>query len=70
MEALKKQFAEKLDEKDKELIEQFISKVVESKKYKKLRDELNERREDIKKGDAISFDEFFKDVWNIPHFQG
>jgi len=62
MEALKKQFAEKLDEKDKELIEQFISKVVESKKYKKLRDELNERREDIKKGDAISFDEFFKDV--------
>jgi len=62
MEALKKQFAEKLDEKDKELIEQFISKVVKSKKYKKLRDELNERREDIKKGDAISFDEFFKDV--------
>ncbi|AEI14921.1 hypothetical protein Flexsi_1267 [Flexistipes sinusarabici DSM 4947] len=62
MEALKKQFAEKLDKKDKELIEQFISKVVESKKYKKLRDELNERREDIKKGDVISFDEFFKDV--------
>ncbi|TYB34312.1 MAG: hypothetical protein FXF49_02590 [Flexistipes sinusarabici] len=62
MEALKKQFAEKLDEKDRELIEQFISKVVESKKYKKLRDELNERREDIKKGDVISFDEFFKDV--------
>jgi len=62
MEVLKKQFAEKLDEKDKELIEQFISKVVESKKYKKLRDELNERREDIKKGDVISFDDFFKDV--------
>ena len=51
---------EKLDRTDQEKINYFFKLLLNQSKYKKLKDELAERREEIKKGDVLDHEE----IWN------
>ena len=50
-----------LDKNDKKLINLFIEELLKKEKYKNLRNEIEKRREEIKKGETLSHEE----VWNV-----
>ncbi|GAG86956.1 unnamed protein product [marine sediment metagenome] len=51
-----------LDEKEQLIVIDFIEKILKSKRYKKLREEIKERREEVSKGEVISHEEIWNDV--------
>ncbi len=53
---------QKLDTADKEKVDYFIQLLLEQKKYRTLKKELNTRREEIKNGDVLSHENFWKDM--------
>ncbi|WP_456479697.1 hypothetical protein [Nautilia sp.] len=50
-----------LDEKDKKLLDFIAYELLKKEKYKNLREEIEKRREEIKKGNTLSHEE----VWNV-----
>jgi len=50
---------EKLDKTDQEKIRYFL-KLLNQSKYKRLKDEINSRREEIKRGEILDHN----DIWN------
>ncbi len=57
-----KDIIENLETADKEKVVYFVNLLLEQKKYQSLKKELNERREQIKQGDSLSHNDFWKDV--------
>jgi len=53
---------QKLDTADKEKVDYFIQLLLDQKKYRTLKKELNTRREEIKNGDVLSHENFWKDM--------
>jgi hypothetical protein len=51
---------EKLDRDDKERVFYFIRLLVSQSKYRKLKEEISMRREEIKKGEILTHE----DIWN------
>ncbi|NPA10745.1 MAG: hypothetical protein GXO62_00700 [Epsilonproteobacteria bacterium] len=52
---------EKLDQKELILAEEFINQLLKKENYKKIKQELNQRREEIKKGDILTHEE----IWDV-----
>ncbi|MCD6183107.1 MAG: hypothetical protein J7K01_02250 [Thermovirga sp.] len=50
----------KLDKEDKEKVSYFIRLLMRQSKYRKLREEISARREEIKKGETLTHD----DIWD------
>jgi hypothetical protein len=50
-----------LDEKDKKLLDAIAFELLKKEKYKNLRNEIEKRREEIKKGETLSHEE----VWDV-----
>ena len=50
-----------LDEKDKKLLDTIAFELLKKEKYKNLRNEIEKRREEIKKGETLSHEE----VWDV-----
>ncbi len=50
---------EKLDAEDREKVEYFLELLIEQSKYRKLRAELSERREEIRKGEVLTHEEIW-----------
>ncbi len=53
---------QKLDAVDKEKVDYFVQLLLDQEKYRALKKELNERREQIKQGNCLSHDDFWKDI--------
>jgi len=53
-------YLEKLDKKDREKLLKLAKLLYEQKKYKKLREEVEERRKEIIKGEVLSHEEIWK----------
>lgn len=51
-----------LDDKEQIVVMDFIQKILKSKKYKKLREEIKKRREEVSKGKIMSHEEIWHDV--------
>ena len=51
---------EKLDRDDKAKVSYFIKLLVNQSKYRKLKEEISMRREEIKKGETLTHE----DIWN------
>jgi len=51
-----------LDDKEQIVVIDFIEKILKSKRYKKIREEIKERREEVGKGEVISHEEIWNDV--------
>ncbi len=51
---------ERLDKTDQEKIEYFLKLLLDKSKYKKLKEEISVRREEIVKGEVLDHDE----IWN------
>ena len=49
-----------LNEKEREILTHIAETLIKSRKLKKLREEIEERRDEIKKGDVLSHDEFWE----------
>jgi len=49
----------KLDKEDKEKISYFVRLLARQSKYRKLKEAVSERREEIKRGEALSHE----DIW-------
>ena len=47
-------------EKEREILTHIAETLIKSRKLKKLREEIEERRDEIKKGDVLSHDEFWE----------
>ncbi len=56
------EITEKLDKTDRKLVEQFISTLLSKDKYRKLRREIESRRNEAKTGKVLSHDEFWEKV--------
>jgi hypothetical protein len=50
-----------LDEKDKKLLDTIAFELLKKEKYKNLRNEIEKRRDEIKKGETLSHEE----VWDV-----
>ena len=59
METLKS-ILEVLDKKDKEKLLKFAKELYNQKKYKKLREEIENRRKEIYKGEVLNHEEVWK----------
>ena len=53
-------YLEKLDKKDREKLLKLAKLLYEQKKYKKLREEVEERRKEIIEGEVLSHEEVWK----------
>lgn len=51
---------EKLDKADQEKITYFLNLLLNKSKYKKLKEEISMRRDEIKKGEILNHEE----IWN------
>jgi len=51
-----------LDDKEKIVVINFIEKILKSKRYKKLREEIKDRREEVSKGEVMSHEEIWNDI--------
>ncbi|WP_161847706.1 hypothetical protein [Athalassotoga saccharophila] len=55
-------FIDKLDDEDKEKLSFFVEELLKNEKYKKLREEIEDRREEIKTGHILSHKDFWDGV--------
>ncbi len=53
---------ERLDDDDKYKIKYFIKLLMQQTKYKKLKEEIRSRREEISKGKTLTHNEIWKNV--------
>ncbi len=53
-------YLENLDKKDREKLLKFAKELYKQKKYKKLRKEIEERRQEILEGKVLSHEEIWK----------
>ncbi len=53
---------EKLDKQDQDKIEYFAKLLLNQSKYKKLKDEIEQRREEIKNDEILSHDDVWKGI--------
>ncbi len=53
-------YIEILDEKDKEKLLKFAKELYKQKKYKKLREEIESRRKEIRQGNVLTHEEIWK----------
>ncbi len=60
MSTLDLKILEKLDKADQEKIKYFIRLLLNKSKYKKLKKEISNRRDEIAKGETLSHDEIWK----------
>ena len=60
MNALDLKIIEKLDQVDQEKITYFLNLLLNKSKYKKLKEEISMRRDEIDKGEILNHDE----IWN------
>ncbi len=60
MNALDLKIIEKLDKVDQEKITYFLNLLLNKSKYKKLKEEISMRRDEIDKGEILNHDE----IWN------
>ena len=60
MSTLDLQILEKLDKADQEKITYFLKLLLNKSKYKKLKEEISIRRDEIVKGEILNHDE----IWN------
>ena len=56
---------ELLDDDDKDKVRYFVRLLTRQAKYKKLKKEIRERKEEISKGDTLTHDE----IWNQVNVQ-
>ncbi len=52
----------KLNKEDKEKVSYFVRLLMNKKRYRKLKDEIDARRREIKKGKTIGHEEIWKKV--------
>jgi hypothetical protein len=50
-----------LDKNDKKLVNLFVEELLKKEKYKSLREEIEKRREEIRKGEFLTHEE----VWDV-----
>jgi hypothetical protein len=50
-----------LDKDDKKLVNLFVEELLKKEKYKSLREEIEKRREEIRKGEFLTHEE----VWDV-----
>ena len=50
-----------LDKNDKRLVNLFVEELLKKEKYKSLREEIEKRREEIRKGEFLTHEE----VWDV-----
>jgi len=55
-------FFNKLDSEDKQKVIHFCRILLKQKKYKKLKKELEERLDEIERGEVLSHEEVWKDL--------
>lgn|GEM_PF-906913 len=60
MTLLSEETLKKLDEPDKKKVEYFVRLLLRHEKYKSLKKEIEERREEVSKGEVVAHDEFWK----------
>ncbi len=53
---------EKLDIADRKKVEHFVQLLLRQEKYKSLKKELEERRDEVSKGETLSHDEFWNEM--------
>ncbi|MDQ7056620.1 MAG: hypothetical protein Q9M89_09305 [Persephonella sp.] len=53
-------YLEHLDKKDREKLIKFAKELYKQKKYKTLRKEIEERRQEVLKGEVLSHEEIWK----------
>ncbi len=56
------EITEKLDKTDRKLVERFVNTLLSKDKYRKLRREIEARRNEAKTGKTLSHDEFWKKI--------
>ena len=51
-----------LDDKDKKKVLEFANILIKQNKYRKLREEIDDRRNEVKKGKVLSHEEIWQDI--------
>jgi|Deesub1362B_J571_1020462.scaffolds.fasta_scaffold00123_31 hypothetical protein len=51
-----------LTEEDKKLLYEFAKKLLQGEQYRGLREEINKRREEIKKGKVLTHEELWSEI--------
>jgi len=62
MKAMGIDILKKLDKEDQEKVLHFIELLLKQQKYKKLREEIEIRKEEIEKGETLSHEEIWKQL--------
>ena len=52
----------KLTSNDKILLERFAKLLLEKEKYKKVREDIEKRRKEVKEGKYLTHEEFWRDI--------
>ncbi len=59
---LEKDLIDKLEKEDKEKLAYFLDILIQESKYQHLKKEIEDRREEIRKGSVLSHDEIWKQM--------
>ncbi len=59
---LEKTLIDKLDHEDSEKVSYFVKLLMRQSKYRRLQEEVSERRQEIKRGDTLTHKEIWKDL--------
>ncbi len=59
---LEKTLIDKLDHEDREKVSYFVKLLMRQSKYRRLQEEVSERRQEIKRGDTLTHKEIWEEL--------